>query len=385
MPTAPVIWQRLRGSEGCVNDQTKSSIMNSTSFSISNNVTSYVCPLCPGKSNAEAQFSDRTVDKALVETSCQPEPHTYHLGCITQHFENPANRKCVICDQEPLPLYRVDGAKLVEDSPYCEPHALAACRRGDLESLELFLSEPPEMANSKFRSALTGKQVSLLSVAASRGDLACLKVLLGKGANDLDTALVNAADGGHVECLKLLIEKGANNLNTALKSAIGHVECVRLLFEAGADDLVGAQMMAIRKEDSGSLQLALKNESRSLDDLTIFCAAKGHAECFRVLIDHGARVGPSLLVAANFGHVDVARVILSNVEFTSDGIYLALWSAARAGKIDCMKFLLEKVPEINLLSLQASLDEARNGGHTECVECLEKTISSARGQSCAIL
>ena len=365
--------------------------MNSSSFSfsnssISNNVTSYVCPLCPEKSKVEAQFSDRTVDKALVETSCQPEPHTYHLGCITQHFENPANRKCVICDQEPLPLYRVDGAKLFEDSPYCEPHALAACRRGDLESLELFLSAAaPEMANKKFRSALTGKQVSLLSVAADRGDIAALKVLISKGANDLDTALVNAAEGGHVECLKLLIDKGANNLNTALKSAIGHVECVRLLFEAGADDLVGAQMMAMRKGDSGSLQLALKNESRSIDHLTIFCAAKGNAECFQVLIDHGAKIGLSLLVAANFGHVDIARVILSNVELSSDGIYLALWSAARAGKIDCMKFLLENVSEINLLSLQTSLEEARDGGHTECVEYLEKTISSAKGQSCAVL
>ena len=359
--------------------------MNLTNSSVSKNDTIFVCSLCPGKTNAEAQFSDRTVDKSIVRTSCQPKPHTYHLGCITQHFENPANRKCVICDQTPLPLYRVDGSEPFEDSPYCEPHALVACRRGDLESLELSLSVAPEMAIKKFRSALTGKQVSLLSVAAGRGDIACLKVLISKGANDLDTALLNAAEGGHVECLKLLIDKGANNLNTALKSAIGHVECVRLLFEAGADDLVGAQMMAIRKGDSGSLQLALKNESRDVDHLMIYCAARGAAECFQVLIDHGAKLGPSLLVAANFGQVDVARVILSNVEVSSDGIYLALWSAARAGKTDCMKFLLEKVPEINLLSLQTALDEARDGGHTECVEYLEKTISSVRGLSCTIM
>ena len=365
--------------------------MNSTSFSftnssISNNVSGYVCPLCPEKTNAEAQFSDRTVDKALVQTSCQPKPHTYHLGCITRHFENPANRKCVICDHEPLPLYRVDEAKLFEDSPYCEAHALAACRRGDMESLNLFLSAAaPEIANRKYRSALTGKQVSLLCVAASRGDIACLKVLISKGANDLDTALLNAAAGGHVECLKLLIEKGANNLNMALKSAIGHVDCVRLLFEAGADDFGGAQMMAIRKGDSASLQVALKNESQDLSHLTIFCAARGHAECFRVLTDHGAKIGLSLQVAANFGHVDVVRVILTNVEVTSGSMYLALWAAARAGKIDCMKFLLDNVPEINLLSLQASLEEARDAGHTECVECLEKTISSARGLSCTIL
>lgn len=359
--------------------------MNLTNSNISNNDTNFICSLCPGKTNAEAQFSDRTVDKSIVQTSCQPKPHTYHLGCITQHFENPANRKCVICDQAPLPLYRVDGSEPFEDSPYCEPHALVACRRGDLESLNLSLSAAPEMANMKFRSALTGKQVSLLSVAAGRGDIACLKVLISKGANDLDTALLNAAEGGHVECLKVLIDKGANNLDLALKSAIGHVECVRLLIEAGADDLVDAQMMAIRKNDSGSLRLALKNESRNIDHLAIYCAAKGHAECFQVLIDHGVQIGPSLLVAANFGQVDVARVILSNVEFNSDGIYLALWSAARAGRIDCMKFLLEKVPEIDLLSLQTSLDEARSGGHRECVECLEKTISSVRGQSCTIL
>ena len=50
-----------------------------------------------------------------------------------------------------------------------------------------------------------------------------------------------------------------------------------------------------------------------------------------------------------------------------------------------MKFLLEKVPEIDLLSLQTSLDEARVGGHTECVEYLEKTISSVKGLSCTIM
>ena len=367
--------------------------MNSSSFSfsnssISNNVTSYICPLCPEKINAEAQFSDRTVDKALVQTSCQPKPHTYHLGCITQHFENPANRKCVICDQEPLPLYRVNGANLFEDSPYCEPQALAACRRGDLESLDLFLSAAPGMVNRKFRSALTGKQVSLLSVAASRGDIACLKVLISKGANDLDTALLNAADGGHVECLKLLIEKGANNLNMALERAIGHVECVKLLFEAGADDFIGAQIIAIRKGDSGSLQVALNDESRDLEHLMIFCATLGHAECFRVLINHDARVGLSLQVAANFGHVDVMRVILTNIEVTDNSIYLALFSAARAGKIDCLRLILKDVHYLNLSSLKDALEVARDEGHTECVEFLEETISISRedrDQPCVIL
>lgn len=352
--------------------------MNSTSFSVSNNVTSYDCPLCSEKINAEAQFGDRAVDTTFVQTSCQPKPHTYHLACITQRFENPAHRRCVICDQEPLPLCRVDGAKLVEDSPYCESHGLAVCRRGDLESLELFLASAPEMATMKFRSALTGKQVSLLAEAASRGDIACLKVLISKGANDLGNALLNAANGGHAECLKLLIEKGADNLNEALKSAVGHVECVKLLFEAGADDFVGVQIMAIRKGDSDSLQVALKNESRDLSHLMIFCAAKGRAECFQVLIDHDVDIGLSFLVAANFGHIDVMRIILTNVEVTSSNMYFALLSAARTGKIDCLKFLLKCMLYIDESSLKDALEVARNEGQTECEKFLVETIACSR-------
>ena len=230
----------------------------------------------------------------------------------------------------------------------------------------------------KFRSALTGKQVSLLAEAASRGDIACLKVLISKGANDLGNALLNAANGGHAECLKLLIEKGADNLNEALKSAVGHVECVKLLFEAGADDFVGVQIMAIRKGDSDSLQVALKNESRDLSHLMIFCAAKGRAECFQVLIDHDVDIGLSFLVAANFGHIDVMRIILTNVEVTSSNMYFALLSAARTGKIDCLKFLLKCMLYIDESSLKDALEVARNEGQTECEKFLVETIACSR-------
>ena len=168
--------------------------MNPTSCS--NSAAGLCCPLCPENDSNQVQFSDRAVDKTVVETSCQPKPHTYHLECITRHFENSATeRKCVVCDQEPLPLLRADGARLVEDSPYCESRALAICRRGDAASLDLLLAEAPEAATGKFRSAQTGDFVSLLSVVASLGYTSCLQALINRGANDLDTALANATAG----------------------------------------------------------------------------------------------------------------------------------------------------------------------------------------------
>ncbi len=64
-------------------------------------------------------------------------------------------------------MLRADGARLVEDSPYCESRALAICRRGDAASLDLLLAEAPEVATGRFRSALTGDFVESTTISIS--------------------------------------------------------------------------------------------------------------------------------------------------------------------------------------------------------------------------
>ena len=338
--------------------------MNPTSCS--NSADGLCCPLCPESDNTQVQFSDRAVDKTVVETSCQPGPHTYHLECITRHFENSATeRKCVVCHQGPLPLLRADGARLVENSPYCESRALAICRRGDAASLDLLMAEVPEAATAKFRSAQTGDFVSLLSVVASLGYTSCLHALISRGANDLETALANAAAGRHLECLKLLIEEGVKNLDQDMKNALGKFEELRPRFEE-ADINFGPRA-----------QVTFEHKGRELDHLTSYCALLGHAECLQVLIDNGAKSGMSLMVATNSGHINVMRVVLNSsllmsINYSTN---VSLLIAADAGRSDCLKLLLEHMKSINPGLLKEALNYAGRRGHTECVKLLDERIS----------
>lgn len=339
-------------------------------ISCSNSATSFCCPLCPEKNNTHVQFSNRAVDRTVVETSCQPGPHTYHLECISQYFESSVTeRKCVVCHQEPLPLLRADGARLVEDSPYCESRALAVCRRGDAASLDLLLAEAPEAATRKFRSAQTGDFVSLLSVVASLGYASCLQALINKGANDLDTALAKAAAEGHVECLKLLIEEGARNLDQGMKDTLNHMERVRPLLEKGP----GGTRFGDRMRDR--VQVALEHKGRRLDHLTSYCALLGHAECLQVLINSGAKVGISLVVATMSGHINVMRVVLNSSLANSFSMHVSILSAVDAGRSDCLKLLLERMKNIWPGALEEALEKANSQGYSDCVKLLNERIS----------
>ena len=347
--------------------------MNPTSCSSD---VSFSCPACQDKNNTQAQFNDRPVDMAVVKTSCQPDPHTYHLGCITRHFENSADeRKCVVCSQMPLPLIRADVGRLVEESPYCESRALAICRRGDVAALERLLDEVPEAATVKFRLAQTGEMVSLLSIVANLGHAECAKALVNKGANDPDGTLVQAATEGHARCMKLLAEEGADDLVETLVKGAANVHRRRLLSEKSGDDVIKAQLNAIIDGNGDSLQAALEDGKQDLGFLTACCAYLGDAECMQVLIVNGANPVFSLLTAAHFGQVDAMRVALNHFAESKNVREVTLLLAAGSGNSDSLGCALEGMGEITPSALKNALECASSGGHTECVTLLEETMS----------
>ena len=314
----------------------------------SGDVTSFLCPVCQDKKNTRVQFSDRPVDMTVVKTACQPDPHSYHLGCISQHFESSTNeRKCMVCEQDPLPLVRADGGKFIEDSPYCESSAVTICRRDDVASLSLLLDEVPEAATEKFRLAQTGEMVSLLSLAAGLG--------------------------------QVLIEGKTDYLREALMH-INDVDCLRLLSEKVGDDATMAQMRAIRNDNSEILQIFIKDGKPDLDTLTHFCAYLGHAQCMQVLIDNGAKPEVCLMLAAYFGHVDIIRVVLNNFGPDDIDLQLPLLIAAEFGKRDCLGFVLEHMEIISPYALKLAVKTAIREGHTECVKLLEETMSRIEDQ-----
>jgi hypothetical protein len=81
------------------------------------------------------------------------------------------------------------------------------------EELTAFLEDHPEVDLELFRDA---NGATALHLAAARGDLGCVRVLVGHGAdleartNQGDTPIILASDRGHSECLKVLIEAGAD-------------------------------------------------------------------------------------------------------------------------------------------------------------------------------
>ncbi|XP_038604281.1 ankyrin repeat and SOCS box protein 12 isoform X2 [Tachyglossus aculeatus] len=129
-----------------------------------------------------------------------------------------------------------------------------------------------------------------LRLAAARGHLRCLRVLLAHGAevDRLDakaqTPLFTAVSHGHAACARLLLEAGAsplgspyNNCSPVLTAARdGRGAILQALLAHGADANVRARVPAWAPGPAactGPLYLA---------------AAYGHLDCFRLLLLHGA-------------------------------------------------------------------------------------------------
>ncbi|XP_044283212.1 ankyrin repeat and SOCS box protein 12 isoform X2 [Varanus komodoensis] len=129
-----------------------------------------------------------------------------------------------------------------------------------------------------------------LRLAASKGHVRCLKVLLAHGAevDSLDvkaqTPLFIAVNNGHLTCVEALLQAGANpsgsvhNNGTPLLTAArdGDIDILRVLLEHGAQVNVKARLpewAANSVACSGPLYLA---------------AVYGHLECFKTLLLYGA-------------------------------------------------------------------------------------------------
>ncbi|XP_075040500.1 ankyrin repeat and SOCS box protein 12-like isoform X2 [Mixophyes fleayi] len=135
-----------------------------------------------------------------------------------------------------------------------------------------------------------GVPVTPLRLAASKGSLECLNILLANGAEvdildvKAQTPLFTAACAGHFDCVRELLKAGAspsgsiyNNCTPVLTVAReGNVHILRELLEYGADPNVKCKLpdwAANNTTSTGPLYLS---------------AVYGHLECFRTLLLYGA-------------------------------------------------------------------------------------------------
>ena len=125
----------------------------------------------------------------------------------------------------------------------------------------------------------------------------------------------------------------------------GHADCVRLLLQHGAnpDALNEAESYAREGGDETALHTA---------------AQKGHAECVRVLLEHGASPNARnrdedtpLMLAVTEGKVDAVRALLeggADVNASSVGyIPAALHAAIYFKQPECLRLLLEHGADVN--------------------------------------
>ncbi|XP_074620815.1 uncharacterized protein LOC141879426 isoform X2 [Acropora palmata] len=183
-----------------------------------------------------------------------------------------------------------------------------------------------------------------------------------------ETALHVAAKRGDVELLKLLISLGAHvnsgtvDFMTPLHEACfgGHPGAVNILISEGAETNV--------HNIDGSTPLC-------------FACAKGSLQCALLLIDAGAEVNPSLTItfpplheAALNGHVECIEMLLkmgADLEKSENQFGTALHVACTRGFVDCVQSLLHAGANPNAIKRHhAPLHTAAYFGFADCVSAL---------------
>ncbi|CAG9980499.1 unnamed protein product [Clonostachys byssicola] len=213
-----------------------------------------------------------------------------------------------------------------------------------------------------------------LYLAAERGDLQMVQLLLARGAGlEYDgagpgaTPLMVASLHDHEAIVKVLIKKGAkfyvNDGRSALTAATigGHLHIVRLLLKSGAPVNVQGGKDYIRPAIAEA-------------------CVHGRKGILQLLLQHGQGVNhhtsPPLVFASMHGNIEMARMLLEkNAEidaFESELGWNALMTAASSGKIELVELLLNHGADINLQGKDGSspLGIAARQGHEEIVDLL---------------
>nr|XP_040033186.1 ankyrin repeat and SOCS box protein 3 isoform X4 [Gasterosteus aculeatus aculeatus] len=202
-------------------------------------------------------------------------------------------------------------------------------------------------------NSLTHEGESAAHLAAQRGHLAALRLLLEANANvnqltnDLSCPLYAAVDGGHREVVELLLSKGAaaNRTHTAscwtcLHQAVykGHSDIVRVLvdvcdLEALDDHKISPLFVAAQYGQQECLEILVgagANVSAQAADLAsplLIASQEGHGACVDFLLDHEADPNldcslewPQLPIhaAAEFGHIGVLRRLIAVTDRACD-------------------------------------------------------------------
>ena len=215
-----------------------------------------------------------------------------------------------------------------------------------------------------------------LFIAAVKGQLACMQVLLACGI-DIDrpdqdgrTALYDAAGHGQLAALELLLLQGAKVQGwrsdesdpLCIAAFNGHIACVRALLAAGSPIVTG------KKYGYNALNCAAQN---------------GHVDVLQCLLQQGMSAnvksapsgGTPLFVAAEQGQTACIQTLLdagADIDHSNADGHTALYLAVYCGQLEAVEWLLARGAKVQgwRSSKSDPLCIAACNGHMACVKAL---------------
>ncbi len=251
-------------------------------------------------------------------------------------------------------------------------------------------------------------------LAAERGDLTAMEILLRRGADVDETtwdgvsALMYSSSAGDLEAVALLLAHGADvnrepdNGMTALIGAVraGSYQVAELLLENGADpdhidnDGLNSLMYATAYNFDDIVDLLLYNgadhslRDRLSSSAMVIGAYFGSFESVKLLVEYGADIETSgkygftpLIVACQEGHYDLVWFLIDNgadVHAKNLGGYDALSIAVYNGRKDIAKLLIDSGADVNATNIGTRnvLDIAKEQKEDEIVDLLKQNGAS---------
>ena len=287
--------------------------------------------------------------------------------------------------------------------PHASPRSLdegirVAASRGDWDMCQLLLSHGADWSHALYYAAREGLEeivkqlfdkgaevnykevgyspINPLIAAAGPGHESVLRQLVESGADGstagyFNNALQAAAAGGYESIVQLLLAKNVDvnadgRLSTALHRAArsGHLSSVKLLLDNGAK--VGAGKALCYAARAGHTSVVQELSDRGVDvnsygDSQHPSAIQGAAQAdnlplVQYLVRRGATVNTAngrrsaLQESAGFGNTAVVQLLLdagAHIECRDGDDRSALHYAARTGRFETVKCLLERGAEVN--------------------------------------